>query len=321
MDLDFILPRNEHELCDLFESLLFMQTERFSFEPKSEMDEKLKPTDKALSVLNQNNIIGKIFRRWFQTTWGDRNWSRHFAGETPRQELAHMYPKFNIGNAVLSVELLMVDNKWVIRPILCLDKKIEEKTQKSYWEKAAVNLVSESFLDLPKSDILRLGKIINDYLKSIISLQGNGIDDFLSVDGIIFELWDILRMKDDRLIDIEIITRERTTNTVRSKLEIYSTMVFYALGSGFDEYILYPLENFGGVEIVWTDKHHFLQSLVETFYLADHDLEALSTKAEHRKKSHDDYAPEFEKRIFDVNKLWFVPPTSFRFLESSRRYF
>lgn len=103
-EVQFTIPRNEYELCKIFEDLVFMKTEKFFSSSRSEP--KLNFTDKGLELLGTLGITGRIFRRWYQTNWGYNNPSRHFQGETPRQELSIRYPDLEKGLAYLTVELV-----------------------------------------------------------------------------------------------------------------------------------------------------------------------------------------------------------------------
>jgi len=120
------LPRNEYQLCELFEDLLFMRTEKFMPRDNQKESEKLKLNKKEIQLLNELGILNRIFRRWFQITWGYEGSSKYFRGETPRQELAKLYPEFNQGEAYLSIKLIQQDKGWKIIPCY-FSKKILEK--------------------------------------------------------------------------------------------------------------------------------------------------------------------------------------------------
>lgn len=121
---ELIMPRNEKELCGLFEDLLFMRTEKFPGFLKEKSDDDFKLNEGDLGLLRKTGITGRIFRRWFQTTWGLNSWSVFFSGETPRQELGHYYPGPLGGNALLYVEMEERNKKWRVIPRLFLKKDI-----------------------------------------------------------------------------------------------------------------------------------------------------------------------------------------------------
>jgi len=110
------LPRNEYQFCELFEDLLFMRVGKFMSEEDQKESEKFKLTEKEIQLLNKLGVLNRIFRRWFQTTWGFEGNSEHFQGETPRQELSKLYPELNQGKEYFSVKLVKGDEGWKIVP-------------------------------------------------------------------------------------------------------------------------------------------------------------------------------------------------------------
>jgi hypothetical protein len=131
---DHYLPRNEHQLCELFEVLLFMRTEEFEefipggfSEEEMEYEESFTLTDKEIEDLSKKGIINRIFRRWYQTNWGLENVSKHFSGETPRQELSRIYPKINQGKDYLSVNLEKQGKEWRVRPYYYSESFLEKQ--------------------------------------------------------------------------------------------------------------------------------------------------------------------------------------------------
>src|SRR3989344_7343942 len=103
MKIDY-LPRDIYEFCDLFEDMLFMRTEKFL--PDEPQDQKISLNRAGLQLLGYLGITGRIFRRWYQTTWGWNNPSRHFEGETARMELAGRYQGLSSGDAYVGVQML-----------------------------------------------------------------------------------------------------------------------------------------------------------------------------------------------------------------------
>lgn len=119
-------PRDEYQLCELFEDLLFMRTEKFLLKEDQKESEKLKLSEKEIQLLNKLGILNRIFRRWFQITWGYEGNSKHFKGETPCQELSKLYPELNQGKEYLSVKLVKQGEKWNTVPCY-FSKRILEK--------------------------------------------------------------------------------------------------------------------------------------------------------------------------------------------------
>jgi len=124
---DDFLPRNEYEMCDLFEDLLLMKTEKFSSELDQEPKKsELKLNDKDIAILDKAGILNRIFRKWSQTTWLYEGDSKHFKGATPRQELSWLYPDLENGWDFMSVKLAKENGKWKISPRYFSKKWLEE---------------------------------------------------------------------------------------------------------------------------------------------------------------------------------------------------
>lgn len=104
MDKNF-RPRTIYEMGELCEDLIFMRTEKFSDEKESD-SKKLALNRAGVQLLGNLGIIGRIFRRWYQTTWGWESPSQWFKGETPRMELSKYYPDLKEGNTYVSAQLL-----------------------------------------------------------------------------------------------------------------------------------------------------------------------------------------------------------------------
>jgi hypothetical protein len=109
-------PRNEFEMCSLFENLVFMQRDY------GQGLLEIRPDEMSKQKLWESGLINLIFRRWLQTTWGINNWTDHFEGETPRQELARMYPELNKGGMHFTVGMEKEDGRWRVRPAVFSQK-------------------------------------------------------------------------------------------------------------------------------------------------------------------------------------------------------
>lgn len=101
-------PRDENEMVELFEDLLFMRTEKFLGREVGKKDRDI--SSKDIELLGTLGITDRIFRRWYQTTWHYHDFApKHFSGMTPRQELSIRYPALSTGHAYLSTELVKMD--------------------------------------------------------------------------------------------------------------------------------------------------------------------------------------------------------------------
>ena len=133
------LPRNEYELCGLFEDLLYMKTEKFSPELEQESEKlKLKLNNQDMALLDKTGILNRIFRKWFQTTWLYEGESKHFKGATPRQELVKLYPDLENGWDFMSIKPSKRNGEWHIYPCYFSKKWLEE--EKNVFEFGLKNL-------------------------------------------------------------------------------------------------------------------------------------------------------------------------------------
>lgn len=96
-------PRDEYEMCSLFGDLLFMRLDRDISNESHQRGLQLNAA--ARQKLIGSDIINRVFRSWYQTTWGNTDWRDDFAGNTPRQELSAFRPDIGTGDALLSVAL------------------------------------------------------------------------------------------------------------------------------------------------------------------------------------------------------------------------
>ena len=138
---DFLL-RNEYEMCEFFEDILFMKTEKFSPELRHELEErKLRLNNEDIALLDKTGVLNRIFRRWLQTTWLYEGDSKHFNGETPRQELANLYPDLENGWDFMSVKLRKKNEEWNVAPCYFSKKWLEE--ERNIFEFGLKNLKDE----------------------------------------------------------------------------------------------------------------------------------------------------------------------------------
>lgn len=108
-------PRDENEMIELFEDLLFMRTEEFLGHEADKKDIGI--SSKDIELLGTLGITDRIFRRWYQTTWHYHDFApKHFSGMTPRQELSIRYPSLATGHAYLSTELVKMNTGSKVLP-------------------------------------------------------------------------------------------------------------------------------------------------------------------------------------------------------------
>lgn len=370
------LPRNEYEMCGFFEDLLFMKTEKFSpeLEPESEKL-KLKLNDKDTALLDKTGVLNRIFRRWFQTTWLYEGKSSHFKGETPRQELARLYPDLENGWDFISVKLKKENEEWNIVPRYFSKRWLEEeknvfefglknlKNQKDelvepqldyefkvfvdwlsraekvakkirpermkfenefikylmlFFETAPSNIVLNCKMNLSPEKFGKVSWKLREYLFLLFKNQPPGKDNYLDIDDVFFNCWNILRKADKNLLKYEevIDIKDRVKKIRQNKLVQKSAEIMYRLGVAFDRYFLFPLDRyFGGVEVVWTDKQAFLNELAVTINLLKNNLKIKHNFTMERKFL------DIGDITYDIRYIWFAPSTSFRFLDSIYRYF
>lgn len=379
---DFIMPRDERELCELFDDLLFMRTEKFGVS-NEKSDSAFKPNDHDIRVLCETGATGRIFRRWFQTTWGSNSWSTFFKGETPRQELWYRYADIRNGDALLFAEMKERNNRkgWHTVPHLFLKKDIpedggvftsrlkkmssrkkastpsfdigfkkfaeqmyavekiaqslpsynppkdeEEKWWRLFWRQVGASLSFNIYLELPEEQLLKTAIEIQKCLDSSARQQGSDICNYINVDNLFAYLWEILKSNDKRLVSYsEMIDRneERMSARMIEPDYLYSTKVFFYLGHMFDEKILFPIDMyFGGVECVWTDHQSFFEALMNMVNLLKNDLSVSIdyTGVSTEEKRQSEYM-DVGDIVFDIERLWFAPPTVFRLLPRVTRYF
>lgn len=358
-----------------------MRTEKFSMDQEKNEDSDFKPNAHDTRILYESGVTGRIFRRWFQTAWGDRNWSTFFIGETPRQELGYCYGDIKNGDALLFVEMRKKDkNKgYRVVPHLSLKKDTsatggvltsglknikpqasapnfdigfkkfaenlfelekaslvspsykppkdeEEKWWRLFWSQAGTSLSHNIYLELPQKQLLKTASEIQKCLDSFVRRQKQTEGDFIEVDNLFAYLWEILMNADKRLVSYsEMIDRndEHMTTRMSDPDYLYSTKVFFYLGHMFDEKILFPIDMyFGGVECVWTDRRSFLETLMNTVALLKKDLAVSAdyTNSSAEEKRLGEYMG-IENIVFNIERIWFAPPTVFRFLPRVMRYF
>jgi hypothetical protein len=103
--------RDEYEICELFTDFLFNTNEV--------LGQGVGLSKEGVELLSKTGIINKIFRRWYQTTFGNVTWTQYFDGETFRQEITRNGKSFNNGKSLLLVDLVHKNNKWIIEPSVC----------------------------------------------------------------------------------------------------------------------------------------------------------------------------------------------------------
>jgi len=139
---DQFRPRDIYEMGEFFEDLLFMRTNKFSDEEAGANSKVVALSATGSQLLGRLGITGRIFRRWYQTTWGWDNPSQWFAGETPRMELCKRYPDLTNGDVYASTQLLQsAPDEIKVMPVLYEKKEI----------KNAKGIITMGFNFLPKT--------------------------------------------------------------------------------------------------------------------------------------------------------------------------
>ncbi|KKP33211.1 MAG: hypothetical protein A2360_04840 [Candidatus Staskawiczbacteria bacterium RIFOXYB1_FULL_32_11] len=201
---DEYAPRNEHEICELFEDLLFMRTDEIMPGElgKEDLKEKEKFTlsDKEKEKLSKSGIINRIFRRWFQINWGWENVSEYFEGETPRQEMAHIYPGINRGKDYFSVNLEKIDNQWKIKPHYYPENFLKQNgglfqyALKNLREQKDNKVIIEPFFDLEFKEFISWLDFGDDAIKKELKEKDNFGNDY-------YKYWDLfLRMTSGNIV-------------------------------------------------------------------------------------------------------------------------
>jgi len=117
--------RDMYELSEFFEDMLFMRTEKFL---PDVTDREIHLSNTGLQLLGNLGITGRIFRRWYQTTWGWDSPSKYFQGETPRMELAGRYQNLTTGDAYVGVQMVQdeLSNDVKIVPAMYNKQEIDQ---------------------------------------------------------------------------------------------------------------------------------------------------------------------------------------------------
>lgn len=383
--MEFVVPRDEHELVRIFGDLLF---DRWEKAPKRGKNKEPTFSDSGMFFIERTGILNRVFRRWFGTTWGRRNWSRDFSGETPRQELVHHNPDFGLGKAYLSVKLLRSDETRDVAPYLLsramleaqgglivyglhqlgkgrrtpfhepyfdpdfrrfanwlwegeqqakrfsshrLPAKAEERYWGLFWVQCGAILAYAlmPLLLLPKRELMALAGSFQDIFELHAAEQGGKADDFIDVDTLLFDLWGTLRRKIAALLPFEQAvvrktdSQERPIKRAKNPRVAYSIALLYQLGVALDEGILFPADRyFGGLEAVWTNIDNFGRDLGFTIVVANNGgkLPKEMRPAIEEDEVEGPLAETVGQSALDIKRLWFVPPTAFRFLDSVRQY-
>lgn len=227
-------PRSEKDMCDLFEDLLFMKYKQIIGDQLTEEDAKIGKkmvlSDKEQEKLSKLGIIGRIFRRWFQTNWGFEKFSEYFEGETPKQELSRIYPGIRRGKDYMSVNLEKQDKKWKIKPYFYSEGFLESKGGLFIFalEKLRKNngKTREPFFDAEFKEFISWLDFGDKAIKKALG------DDYFEND--FFKYWDLFlrmaptnivlnlgirRLKEDEFSDLSFLIKETLINFFSSQPE------------------------------------------------------------------------------------------------------
>ena len=351
------MPRNEYELCELFEVLLFGRIDKFSSETSVKKINKLSLADNEIERLYNSGIINRIFRKWFQINWLYDGDSAHFTGATPRQELDRLYPNLANGGDYMAVELENRNGGWKVVPHYYAKKyllqnggvfefgrkqsaaggktfaapqfdcefsifsnmvelfggKFAGKPLGAFITMAAGNIIINTGMDLTEDKFLDLTNNFYECLIWILKHHPKGEDNFLEIDKVFFNIWDILRSSDKNLLSFAELAGTDKFDRKRAGKDLdyrKSQEVLFKLGTAFDRYFLFPLDRyFGMAEIVWTEKEIFMADLGMTNELLKNDfkIKQVGEKQDLLK---------IGSLMDDMRYFWFSPPTCFRLLDS-----
>ena len=96
---------NEEDLGNFFDTMLFLRAGDSADARTKRSALKMELDETALRLLDESHAVGRIFRHWYQVTWGDESWHDVFYGETPRQRLAAERNDISTGDALCTVNL------------------------------------------------------------------------------------------------------------------------------------------------------------------------------------------------------------------------
>jgi hypothetical protein len=354
-------PRNEFEICALFEPLLFFRTEYFLDEPS-----KINISNRDIELLEQSGVINRIFRRWFQTTWGDDIWTSHFRGETPRQELGRYYPEINSGEMFITAKLEKNFGSWIVKPVVfskvkdksadlydfafkeskkttdklfypVYDKNfhrfslwVEDTIEKTsiigrddygedifskrfgaFWDNAGANIILNLGLKAPRAELLAASIVLQEIMTRYFKSYRAGHDNFLNTDTIFHKIWNVIASTESELINFDALMDK---NAPKNKKYEYSSLILYRLGIVFDEFVLFPLNQyFNGAEMVWTSKDNFISDLLVTYELL----------RKSKNMSNRDMFRGYKTvaAMEELEEVWISPCTSFRLIGKVCEFF
>ncbi|BFT94354.1 MAG: hypothetical protein MNSN_06330 [Minisyncoccus archaeiphilus] len=100
-------PRNDLDTVLAFEPLIFFNDEEFS---------RIRTTEEDILFLKEAGFLNLIFRYYMEITLIKHEWSEHFQGCTPKQELSIIYPGVRQGGYHLSVSFKESEKGWYVSP-------------------------------------------------------------------------------------------------------------------------------------------------------------------------------------------------------------
>ena len=100
-------PRNDYDTVLAFEPLIFFNHEKFTH---------IHTTEEDILFLKEAGVLNLIFRYYMEVSIITHNWSEHFRGCTPKQELSITYPGVRHGEYHLSVSFKESEKGWYVSP-------------------------------------------------------------------------------------------------------------------------------------------------------------------------------------------------------------
>ncbi|MCX6741488.1 MAG: hypothetical protein NTY61_03775, partial [Candidatus Parcubacteria bacterium] len=220
------------------------------------------------------------------------------------------------------IDLLdQTESQLVETNLIKLPLATEAKAWQVFWHDISITLTLNLGLALPRDTQILISALIHRLFDEFLVNVSNKHDNYIDFDEVIYRLWDILYHYDDQLVPFEQVSANNDKGIEKmlsSKKGTYSLTVFYNLTNLFDELFLFPADQyFGVVECVWTDKISFFNDLMTTCQLLKNDLKIpLPSKITSKQKKF--LATGIEEKVTDIYRLWFSPPTAFRFLPQVR---
>src|SRR3989338_100838 len=238
-------PRNEGEICELFEMMLFMKFDEIMPGKMSKKDSQWKKkfslSKKEMQDFSELGIVNRIFRRWFQTNWGYEKVSDYFEGETPRYELSRMYPGIRQGKDYFSVNLEKQGDEWNVRPYYYSESFLKSEGGifmyglKKVREDKKNGKIHEPFFDVEFRDFIH-------WLDSGNAKVANKAGEESHAGSEFFKYWDLFLKMAPANIVLNIKIRKLNESEFLDlcfSIKNFLVKLFSSQPRGYNEYLLY----------------------------------------------------------------------------------